>query len=82
MKISSPLKTLNKVQWRIHLHQTIVPQQMSLGSHSSSLKYHQMVLIVDHPESEHCHLDTNLDGGVQTAWLLVVEVSGDAGSQV
>ena len=71
----------DQVQWGGDLHQAVVAQQVSLGLAGGSLEDDQVVSVVQDPQAEHGHLHANLDGGVQTAGLLVVEVPGEAGTQ-
>jgi hypothetical protein len=40
-----------------------------------------MILVVEDPEPEYGDVDADLDGGVQTAGLPVVEVAADARTQ-
>ena len=54
---------------------------MTLGGEGGALEHHEVVFVVNDPEPEHGHLDPDLDGGVQTAGHLVVEVPGDAGAE-
>ena len=75
------VKAGDEVQGWADLHQAVVAQQVSLGLAGGSLEDHQVVFVVDDPEAEDGDLHTNLDGGVQTAGLLVVEVPGEAGPQ-
>lgn len=75
------IKAGDEVQGWADLHQAVVAQQVSLGLAGGSLEDHQVVFVVEDPEAEHGDLHANLDGGVQTPGLLVVEVPGEAGPQ-
>ena len=71
----------DQVQWWGNLHQAVVTQQVSLRRECGSLEDDHVVSVVHDPQAEHGHLHPNLDGGVQTAGLLVVEVPGETGPE-
>ena len=75
------VKAGDEVQGRTDLHQAVVAQQVSLGRAGGALEDDHVVFVVHDPQPEDGDLHTNLDGGVQTARLLVVEVPGEAGPQ-
>ena len=79
--MNKPLETRDQVERLFDLHEAIVAEDVTLWGEGGALEHHEVVFVVNDPEPEHGHLDADLDGGVQTARNLVVEVSGDAGAE-
>ena len=75
------VKAVYQVQGRADLHQAIIAQEVSLGLQGGALEDDQVVSVLHDPQAEDGHLHADLDGGVQTAGLLVVEVPGEAGAE-
>ena len=75
------VKAGNQVQGGADLHEAIVAQEVSLGLQGGALEDDHVVSVLHDPQAEHGHLHADLDGGVQTARLLVVEVPSEAGAE-
>ena len=74
-------EALVQVEAVVQLDEAVVAEDMAPRRNRPALEDEEVVAAVLHPQPEHGQGDPDLDCGVEAAWLLVVEVSGDAGPE-